>query len=137
MVSMWIRGCKRQMNRLKVKKKKGKKAERRRRVGARRGGESARFMLSVDAEAVNSKESVWASFWDLKLLILLFVSARLGPHDCGPQRNPFGKRLLRLCGLVLRSSGGRGSVWQLTEEPHNFSSEVLLFSVQALRIKIG
>lgn len=92
---------------------------------AERGRERSVYAARWCLLSVNSKELAWASFWDLKLLIFFicersFCSAWLWPAD---RQNPFGKGLQRLFGLVLRSSGGRGSLWQLTEEPHNFSNE--------------
>lgn len=84
-------------------------------------------MLSADAgEVLAAKSRFKQAFGISNYLFLYFflsVSACFGRHDCGPQTNPFGKRVLRLFGSVLRSSGGRGSLWQLTEEPRNFSDE--------------
>lgn len=109
------------MNRLKVIKKKKSGAQES--WSAVRGRERSVYADRWCWGVLAAKSWLGEAFGIWNYLFFLFVSARFGPHDCGPQTNPVGKRLLRLFGLVLRSSGGRGSPWQLTEEPHNFSNE--------------
>lgn len=113
-------------------KKKKKKEKKRSTGGELERGERlsapARFMLSVDGRAFG--------IWNYCFFI---CKPSFGLHDCGPQTNPFGKRVLRL--LILSIKVKRRA--RIFVAAHKGATQlfkwipVLLLSVQALTTMSG